>query len=467
MKGYFFSPQKKLQYLLCGGDAIFLLWAIVLSYALRVYINSGFNVEYFLSRMNPYLSLIPLAHIFNLYLFDLYNLDTLANRYQRMLKIAGSVLLTGLILSGILFFFPKYLFGRQVLLIHLIMGYVFLYGWRSIFVKKYLKHDRPLRLAVIGGERIIPELKREMTASESCGFDLAFHCPLEQKDPAHEGLSVRTSFRECLEKLKEVPDIDVIAFDASQNVLSTEDMRHIFRLKFEGVAIYDLTVFYRNLTGKVPLTSIDDRWLFNSRTFEGKENQLYKRVKRLMEIFFSLFLLLLTLPLCLLISLLIKVTSRGPVFYVQERLGINKKPFMCIKFRTMVRDAEKSTGPVWTTPKDPRITPIGRVLRKTRMDELPQLVNILKGDLSFVGPRPIREYFADQLAERIPFYDIRFSVKPGLTGWAQVNHDTTGSVEGQMEKFQYELFYIQHMSFFLDLLVLLKTLRAVFKRNGS
>ncbi len=467
MKGYFFSPRKKLQYLLCVGDVFFLLCAIVLSYALRVYINSGFDVEYFVSRMNPYLSLIALAHIFNLYLFDLYNLDNLVNRHQLMLKIGGNVLLTGLILSGILFFFTKYHFGRQVLLIHLIMAYVFLYAWRAIFVRKFLKHDRPLRLAVIGGDRLIPELKKEMAGSESCGFELAFHCPLEQKDPAHEGLSVRTSFRECLEKLKEVSNIDVIAFDSSQNLLSTEDMRHIFQLKFHGVAIYDLTVFYRNLTGKVPLTSIDDRWLFNSRTFQGKENELYKRLKRLTEMVFSMVFFLIALPLCLLIGLLIKLTSKGPVFYVQERLGMNKKPFICIKFRTMVQDAEKLTGPIWTTPNDPRITPIGRLLRKSRMDELPQLVNILKGDLSFVGPRPIREHFASQLAERIPFYDIRFSIKPGLTGWAQVNHDATGSVEGQMEKFQYELFYIQNMSFFLDLLILLKTLRTVFKRNGS
>ena len=467
MKGYFFSPLKKHQYLLCLGDFILLLAVIVLSYALRVYINSGPDVEQFLSRMNPYLVWIALAHIFCLYLFDLYNLDNLINRHQRMLKIGGSVLLAGLILSGVLFFFTKYLFGRQVLLIHLILAYFLLYKWRSLFVKRYLKKEQPLRLAVIGGERLIPALTKELASSEHFGFELVHHCPLDEEPQERPVAQAAVSFKKCLEQLEPLQNIDVIAFDSSQNLLSPEDMRSIFQLKFQGVAIYDLTVLYRNLTGKVPLTCIDDRWLFNSRTFQGKENQIYKRLKRVVEIFFSLGILLVSLPLFLLIALAIKLSSKGPVFYIQERLGIDRKPFQCIKFRTMVHNAEESTGPVWTSDDDPRITRLGRFLRKARLDELPQLMNILKGDISFVGPRPIRKHFADRLAEKIPFYDIRFSTKPGLTGWAQVNHDTTYSIEGQMEKFQYELFYIQHMSFFLDLLVLLKTLRTVFRRDGK
>ena len=158
--------------------------------------------------------------------------------------------------------------------------------------------------------------------------------------------------------------------------------------------------------------------------------------------------------------------SKGDVFFVQERLGIGKKPFKCVKFRTMVEDAEARSGPVWSKGKDPRITRVGHFLRKSRLDELPQFWNVLKGDMSFVGPRPIREYFANKLAEKIPFYGLRFSVKPGLSGWAQVNYDYAGSEEGQLEKFQYELFYIQNMSFFLDLLVIIKTVQKMFRGEG-
>jgi exopolysaccharide biosynthesis polyprenyl glycosylphosphotransferase len=467
MKGYFFSPQKKLQYYLCIGDFILILLAIVLSYALRVYINRGFDVSYFVSRMNPFLTLIALLHIFNFYLFDLYNLEGLFNPHKVMLRVGGSVLVSGLVLSGVLFFLTKYHFGRQVLLIHLVMVYVLIYNWRSLFVKRYLRSDQPLRLAVIGGDDLMPEFFQGMDASDFSGFKLVYHYPLEQARQVKSEPEFKTSFRRCLQKLAEESDIDVIVYDSSKNLLSPENMKRIFQMKFQGAAIYDLNAFYRNMTGKVALSSIDDRWLFNTRTFQGKENEFYRRVKRLMEIFFSLLFIILSIPICLLSALLIKLSSKGPVFYFQERLGINKKPFLCIKFRTMIKDAEKLTGPVWSYDNDPRITRFGRFLRKTRLDELPQLVNILKGELSFVGPRPIREHFASRLAEKIPFYDIRFSTKPGLTGWAQVNHDVLGTIEGQTEKFQYELFYIQHMSFFLDLLVLLKTVRTVFKRNGS
>ena len=143
------------------------------------------------------------------------------------------------------------------------------------------------------------------------------------------------------------------------------------------------------------------------------------------------------------------------------------RPFTCYKFRTMKMEAEKETGPIWSGKNDSRITRVGKILRTTRLDELPQLWNILKGDMSFVGSRPIRKYFADQLEKIIPFYDLRFSVKPGLTGWAQVNHSYSGSKEEQAEKFQYELFYIKNMSLFLDLFIIFKTIKTVFQRRGE
>jgi lipopolysaccharide/colanic/teichoic acid biosynthesis glycosyltransferase len=174
-----------------------------------------------------------------------------------------------------------------------------------------------------------------------------------------------------------------------------------------------------------------------------------------------------TSPVFIIIPVLIKLSSRGPVFYTQERLGWNKKPFKLIKFRTMVADAEKETGPKWASESDARITKIGKVLRYTHLDELPQLINVLKNDMSFVGNRPIRKHFADILAKEIPYYDLRFFIKPGLTGWSQVKYDYAGSIEGQMEKFLYELFYIKNMSFTFDMVILIKTLKLVFNVRSS
>jgi lipopolysaccharide/colanic/teichoic acid biosynthesis glycosyltransferase len=186
---------------------------------------------------------------------------------------------------------------------------------------------------------------------------------------------------------------------------------------------------------------------------------------------FDLVICLMIMPVALLLimvsALAIKLTSRGPVFFVQERLGKNEVPFQLIKLRTMVADAEKFTGPQWASANDPRITRVGRILRKLRFDEIPQIFNVMRGDMSVIGPRPIRHHFADLLAQEIPHYRLRFLVKPGLTGWAQVNHDYAGSKEGQQEKLQYEVFYLVHQSFLLDLFILIKTVKIMVWGKGN
>lgn len=169
----------------------------------------------------------------------------------------------------------------------------------------------------------------------------------------------------------------------------------------------------------------------------------------------------------LLCAIAIKLSSPGPAIFRQERLGLNEKPFVLMKFRTMIDNAEMQTGPKWAEEDDPRITKTGKFLRKTRLDELPQLFNVLKGDMSIVGPRPIRKHFADMFVHDIPDYRLRFSVKPGITGWAQVCGDYAGSYEGQRTKFQYDLYYLRHQSILLDLLILGKTVITVFQRRGQ
>ncbi|MEA3468195.1 MAG: sugar transferase, partial [Thermodesulfobacteriota bacterium] len=206
-------------------------------------------------------------------------------------------------------------------------------------------------------------------------------------------------------------------------------------------------------------------WLLQQEGMQGYVSKPYVYMKRLLDLCMAGSLLLLFFPVGLLVSLAIKFDSKGPVIFLQERVGLHGKPFNCLKFRTMILEAEQKSGPIWSTENDIRITRIGKFLRRSRLDELPQLWNIIKGELSFVGPRPIRKHFVDKMSSQIPFYDIRFSVQPGLSGWAQAHNiyavpDGAGALE-------YELFYIQNMSFFLDMFTILKTARSVFQAQGK
>jgi exopolysaccharide biosynthesis polyprenyl glycosylphosphotransferase len=189
--------------------------------------------------------------------------------------------------------------------------------------------------------------------------------------------------------------------------------------------------------------------------------------KRIFSLLFSSILLILFLPVILLFMLLIKLDSKGPIFYKQERVGQDGRTFMLVKFRSMKKDAEKETGPVWAQDSDSRITRIGRLMRTMRLDELPQLYNIFRGDMSLVGPRPERPHFVQQLSESIPYYPLRHAVKPGITGWAQVSYGYGNTIDHAVEKLQYDLFYIKNMSWMLDALIVLETVKTVLVRKGS
>jgi lipopolysaccharide/colanic/teichoic acid biosynthesis glycosyltransferase len=192
-----------------------------------------------------------------------------------------------------------------------------------------------------------------------------------------------------------------------------------------------------------------------------------ERFLRFLDVLLASAALLAAIPLLVVIGILVKLDSPGPMLFVQERLGRFRVPFPCIKFRTMQVDAERRTGPVWACDRDPRITRIGRLLRRSRLDELPQLVNVLRGEMSMVGPRPIRRHFADQLAVLIPGYDRRFDVRPGITGWAQVNRGYAASFDEQAVKFDLDMYYLRHVSVWLYLQIVARTVRAVVRLEGA
>lgn len=286
-----------------------------------------------------------------------------------------------------------------------------------------------------------------------------------KKNVLYKGIPVLGTGQKLLEAVEQSgATLVVVAITHAQNA---ELIRDLLKLKMRGIEVLDMPEFCEQATGQIPIMNVEDAWFLSSGGFDLLHRTYLQRVKRVVDVLISLAGLLLSLPLLCVVALLVKLDSRGPVFYLQDRAGRNEKPFHLIKFRTMREDAERGTGPVWASERDYRITRVGRVLRLTRLDEIPQFVNVLRGDMSFIGPRPERPFFVERLKREIPYYALRFSVKPGLTGWAQVQFRYGASVEDAMEKLKYDLYYIKHMSFTLDLWIAFKTLKVILFAQGT
>jgi len=257
-------------------------------------------------------------------------------------------------------------------------------------------------------------------------------------------------------------DALVIALSERRGNLAIEKL---VACKLMGVRIEDYPSFFEALTGKIPVEDISPSWLVHSSGFSL--TPFVRVVKRLIDIVLAGALLSAIFPFLIPVALLVKLTSPGPVFYFQQRVGMHGRPFTIYKFRSMTVDAEKHTGATWAKENDPRVTPFGAFMRKTRIDELPQLFNVLKGDMSFIGPRPERPEFVEQISKLTPYYQDRHAVKPGITGWAQVMYPYGASFGDALEKLRYDLYYIKNLSFFLEILIVLETVKVVLLRKGG
>jgi sugar transferase (PEP-CTERM system associated) len=263
-----------------------------------------------------------------------------------------------------------------------------------------------------------------------------------------------------------------IALNAQEIVVALSErrggsmpLRELLDCKLRGIRVLDLASYFEKSLGQIRLDALYAGWLIFGDGF----NQSYLRslIKRISDIVFSMILLIMTLPIMLVTMLLIGLESGFPILFRQERVGRNGRLFNVIKFRSMQRDAEADGKPVWAKSTDDRVTKVGRIIRKLRIDELPQLFNVLKGDMSLVGPRPERPFFVDQLTREIPFYAVRHSVKPGITGWAQVCYHYGATVEDAAEKLQYDLYYVKNHSLFLDVHILFQTIGVVITGKGA
>jgi exopolysaccharide biosynthesis polyprenyl glycosylphosphotransferase len=408
------------------------------------------------------------------------------DQYDRLAFAA----LIGTLVIIVVFYFPRGVFvGRTQLIIQTGAFMFILVLGRWAFSAVALPERLQRKLLIVGagscGRRLLEALRnRPRGGLAPVGF---VDDDPQRISTAVAGLPVLGNSSQLPELIsRNQVDLVVVAVthEKSQSLLNA-----LSRISWNGCDVMDMPSLYEFLAGKIPIEHASDLWLYLQSIHRNKF--YYRRCKRLMDLGLALVGLILSGPLFILSALAVKLGDRGPVFYRQERLGQDGKFFIMIKFRTMAPDAERE-GPQWAEREDPRITPVGRWLRKFRLDELPQLINILKGEMSFIGPRPEREVFIQEFQqlvpefrpgrracdppgamvpcgykEKIPFYSFRLTVKPGITGWAQVMYPYASSVEQTREKLKYDLYYIKNMGFFLDLAILLKTVRIVLFGRGT
>jgi sugar transferase (PEP-CTERM system associated) len=409
--------------------------------------------------------LIALVAQVCLYYADLYDLQVISDRRELFVRTVHALGATSLILAGIYYWFPDLIVGRGVFMISALAVISLVFGWRIVF-EWANRHVAPReKLLLVGTSESAIKLARELYERRNLGVDIVgFIDP----DPNHVGMPVLNPG--VVGTIEDIPTV-ARALGVDRVVVSLADARgrlpmdKLLEMRLDGVAFDHLASVYEDYTGKIAVENLRPSWLIFAPGFA--KGKLLKTSKRLLDIVASTAGLLLSLPLSLFAMAAIRLSSPGPVLYRQRRVGQHGRVFVLYKFRSMRADAESGTGAVWAKQNDDRIFPIGRFLRKTRIDELPQLWNVLRGDMSLVGPRPERPEFVTGLTKDIPFYGQRHMVKPGVTGWAQVSYSYADSVESSLEKLQYDLFYIKNLSITLDLFILFKTVKTVLMRKGA
>jgi sugar transferase (PEP-CTERM system associated) len=397
---------------------------------------------------------------------DLYDLSTIADVRELLVRLFQALGATSLILAFIYFWFPDWIIGRGVFLVASALALSLVVGWRLGFVWLAKRVGPRERLLLVGTNPAAVELARELYVRKELGVDIV---GFVDPDPARVGAPVLNpgvvGTVEDIQALIPKYSVDRVVVSLSE-ARGKLPMDRLLDLRLRGGVEFDhLASVYEEYTGKIALENLRPSWLIFSDGFRKTRSLLV--LKRALDIVLSIVGLMLLTPVIPIVAALVKLTSHGPALYHQERVGFNGRIFTVHKFRTMRDDAEHGTGPVWATANDARVTPVGRFLRRTRLDEIPQLWNVLKGDMSFVGPRPERPGFVDQLSAAIPFYRQRLVVKPGVTGWAQVRYTYGATIEDAVEKLQYDLYYIKNMSIALDLVIVLETIKTVILRRGA
>jgi len=388
-------------------------------------------------------------------LYDTARLNTKGELYFRLLMVPGVL---AFILAGVAYVRPNYLLGSGSSAVGLLILTVALFGWRLGFTWLVQLPILVERVYVLGTGERAQRVVLGLRQNPEIGVEIASWTGKMEGAVTRE--SVAAHLMEIVHKQK-VHRVIVAMPDRR----GTIPMPELLQLRMQGVKIEEATSWLEKISGKIEVENLYPSWLVFGEGF--RRSTAFILVRRAVSIVISLIGLILALPLFPLIMLAIRLDSKGPVFYTQTRVGKAGRVFKVVKFRTMGQDAEAASGPRWAGDNDPRITRAGKFLRSSRLDEIPQLWCVLKGDMAFVGPRPERPEFIEWLSKEIPYYGVRHMVRPGLTGWAQVKYKYGSTVQDSREKLQYDLFYIKNASIGLDLLIMFLTVKTVLLRRGA
>ena len=389
-------------------------------------------------------AMIIVSALIAYYIANVYNVAT--NKYK--LKDMTTVIVINGILMTITTFSKIFTFYEGIILFGIIT--IFQIAFRYIVIMGVVEKER----VVFVGENDYTE---DLLESVKKDGQYVFVMSLNNTDMKALG-------KEILE-LYNTKKFDVLVDFTDKLLRDPKITEKLLQYKLEGLQYYNYLEFYETYENKLPISHLSPKWFLENTGFEIYHNNFNLKAKRLLDLLFALLIGIFAAPVIVLAAIIVKLESKGPVFFIQERIGEGNKKFNIVKFRSMTTDAEKD-GPQWASKNDNRVTKFGKIMRATRIDELPQLWNVLRGEMSFVGPRPEREFFIQQLEKEIPYYNLRHTVKPGLTGWAQVMYPYGASIEDAYRKLQYDLYYIKNHDILFDMKILLKTITIVIFGKG-
>jgi sugar transferase (PEP-CTERM system associated) len=402
--------------------------------------------------------------ILGLYLNDLYTELRVVSKLrlvQQFCLVIGLAFLTQALLS---YLDPGLILGHWQMITGSALALIVLPGWRVIYDRVAIQILNRRKVLFVGADELAISIVAELDERPQFGLSPAGYLADEPLVNGSRGLGrylgPYTSLRVIAAEIK--PDLIVVALAERRGKLPVYDL---LDLRLSGIEVLDISSLYETLLWRVAVSSLKPSQLLFSHELGPNPRSL--AIQRAFSYLLALCATVVLLPVMILVWILVRLTSRGAALYSQERVGLNGKVFRLFKFRSMYVDAEARTGAVWAQRDDPRVTPLGRVLRRLRLDELPQFLNVLRGEMSIVGPRPERPEFVEVLTQKIPFYGQRHAVLPGITGWAQINHSYGDSVEDTITKLEYDLYYLKHISFSLDLYVIFHTFKVMLMQKGS
>jgi exopolysaccharide biosynthesis polyprenyl glycosylphosphotransferase len=400
-----------------------------------------------------------------IFITGLYDIEKIRNNKKNLSKIALSAFIW--FVFGVFYFYASNkarISPKTILLLNTIVGFLIISGWRMIYNKFISQSILKTKIAFTGSNKEVKEIIKYLENKPQLGYKVVgFIIP--ESDTNNYGLPTANSIEDFIEKYGRI-DLVVVSPEIEKEA---EFVSQIIKKLYKQINVAPLSSFYEELIKRIPTSTLDDSWLIYNLQEQNKK--IYDRVKLILDLFYAIIMAIFFVISFPFIAIFIKITSPGKIFFKQTRVGQLGRKFFVYKYRTMKSLAKDGSaeinGPQFSSSGDTRITTIGKILRKTRLDEIPQFINIFKRDMSIIGPRPERPEFVEQIKQNVPYYSLRHLIRPGLTGWAQIKHGYTSSVDENLRKLEYDLFYIKNRGPLIDFVITLRTINTILRFSGK